>query len=135
MSEIVVLKRTFVSRLRNRLPTRCQKRYARCGRPPESRDPKTTSATPRSIGSINAGTSAGSYSRSASWITATSPSTCGIAARTADPLPEWQESAVAAEWIEPGKRFRERRSFLGRTAELELEVTACEPNRRFDVKS
>ena len=50
-------------------------------------------------------------------------------------LPEWQESAVAAGWIEPGKRFRERRSFLGRTAELELEVTACEPNRRFDVKS
>jgi uncharacterized membrane protein len=50
-------------------------------------------------------------------------------------LPEWQESAVAASWIESGKRFRERRSFLGRTAQLELEVTACEPNRRVDVKS
>jgi uncharacterized membrane protein len=50
-------------------------------------------------------------------------------------LPEWQESAVAAEWIEPGVRFRERRSFLGRTAELELEVTAAEPDRRFDVKA
>jgi len=50
-------------------------------------------------------------------------------------LPEWQESAVDAGWIEPGARFRERRSFLGRTAELELEVTAYEQDRRFDVKS
>jgi uncharacterized membrane protein len=50
-------------------------------------------------------------------------------------LPEWQESAVAAEWLEEGSRFRERRSFLGRTAELELEVTASEPPSRFDVKS
>ena len=50
-------------------------------------------------------------------------------------LPEWQESAVAAEWIDPGTRFRERRNFLGRTAELELEVTASEPDRRFDVKA
>ena len=50
-------------------------------------------------------------------------------------LPEWQESAVSAEWIEEGSRFRERRSFLGRTAELELEVTAFEQNRRFDVKA
>jgi uncharacterized membrane protein len=50
-------------------------------------------------------------------------------------LPEWQESAASAEWIEEGSRFRERRSFLGRTAQLELEVTALEPDRRFDVKS
>ena len=50
-------------------------------------------------------------------------------------LPEWQESAVEAEWIEPGRRFRERRIFLGRTAELELEVTASEPDRRFDVEA
>jgi uncharacterized membrane protein len=50
-------------------------------------------------------------------------------------LPEWQESAVAADWIEPGRRFRERRSFLGRTVEIELEVTALEPDRRFDVKA
>ena len=50
-------------------------------------------------------------------------------------LPEWQESAVSAEWIEKGTRFRERRSLLGRTAELELEVTAFEQDRRFDVKS
>ena len=50
-------------------------------------------------------------------------------------LPEWQESAVAADWIEPGKRFRERRTFLGRTAELELEVTSYEQDRRFDVRS
>jgi uncharacterized membrane protein len=50
-------------------------------------------------------------------------------------LPEWQHSAVAAEWVEPGVRFRERRSFLGRTADVELEVTASEPDRRFDVRS
>jgi uncharacterized membrane protein len=50
-------------------------------------------------------------------------------------LPEWQESAETAEWIEEGKRFRERRAFLGRTAQLELEVTARDENRRFDVRS
>ena len=50
-------------------------------------------------------------------------------------LPAWQESAVEAEWIERDERFRERRSFLGRTAESELEVTTLEPNRRFDVRA
>src|SRR5215213_6190353 len=50
-------------------------------------------------------------------------------------LPQWQESADAAEWIEEGKRFSERRAFLGRTAQLELEVTAREQNRRFDVRA
>ena len=50
-------------------------------------------------------------------------------------LPQWQESADAAEWIDEGTRFSERRSFLGRTAKLELEVDAREENRRFDVRS
>jgi uncharacterized membrane protein len=50
-------------------------------------------------------------------------------------VPEWQESAESAEWIEEGKRFRERRQFMGRTAELELEVTTLEPERRFDVRA
>jgi uncharacterized membrane protein len=50
-------------------------------------------------------------------------------------VPEWQESAVSAEWIEEGKRFRERRTFLGRSAELELEVTELDPDRRFDVRT
>jgi uncharacterized membrane protein len=50
-------------------------------------------------------------------------------------LPSWQESAVGAEWIEEGSRFREQRNFLGRTAESELEVTALEPDRRFDVRA
>ena len=50
-------------------------------------------------------------------------------------VPEWQESALSAEWIEEGKRFRERRSFLGRTAELELEVSEFEQDRRFDVRT
>jgi uncharacterized membrane protein len=50
-------------------------------------------------------------------------------------VPQWQESAESAEWIDEGKRFRERRTFLGRTAEIELEVTALEPERRFDVRT
>ena len=50
-------------------------------------------------------------------------------------VPEWQESALSAEWIEEGKRFRERRSFLGRSAELELEVSEFEPDRRIDVRT
>jgi uncharacterized membrane protein len=50
-------------------------------------------------------------------------------------VPQWQESAESAEWIDEGRRFRERRQFMGRTAELELEVTALEPDRRFDVKT
>ena len=55
-------------------------------------------------------------------------------------LPEWQETAIEADWVEgasPGKgaRLRERRDLLGRTIESELEVTAYEPDRRFDVKS
>ena len=50
-------------------------------------------------------------------------------------LPQWQESAVEAEWIEEGSRFRERRSFLGRSANVQLEVTAFEQDRRFDVRA
>jgi uncharacterized membrane protein len=50
-------------------------------------------------------------------------------------LPEWQESAVSAEWVEEGRRYRERRHFMGWTAELELEVTALERDRRFDVRT
>lgn len=50
-------------------------------------------------------------------------------------VPEWQESAESAEWIEEGRRFRERRHFMGRTATLELEVTAFERDRRFDVRT
>jgi uncharacterized membrane protein len=50
-------------------------------------------------------------------------------------VPQWQESAVSAEWIDDGRRFREERHFMGRTAELELEVTALEPERRFDVRA
>src|SRR5919109_106447 len=44
---------------------------------------------PRTIGSISVGTSAGSYSMSASWTTTISPSTCGTAARIAAPLPRF----------------------------------------------
>jgi len=55
-------------------------------------------------------------------------------------LPAWQESALEAEWeddgpVATGSRFREKRAFLGRTAESELEVTSYEPDRRFDVEA
>ena len=50
-------------------------------------------------------------------------------------VPKWQESAESAEWIEEGRRFRERRVFMGRSAEIELEVTALEPEHRFDVRA
>ena len=50
-------------------------------------------------------------------------------------VPDWQETAVSAEWVEEGRRYRERRQFMGRTAELELEVIALEPDRRFDVRT
>jgi len=50
-------------------------------------------------------------------------------------LPEWQESAEAADWIDKGSRFRERRTFLGRAAAIELEVAAFEQDQRFDVKA
>jgi uncharacterized membrane protein len=53
-------------------------------------------------------------------------------------LPEWQESAVEAAWIEgdsprQGARLRERRNLLGRSIESEVEVTAYELGRRFDL--
>jgi uncharacterized membrane protein len=50
-------------------------------------------------------------------------------------VPEWQESAESAEWLEEGKVFRERRQFMGRAAELTLKVVALEPDRRFDVRT
>jgi uncharacterized membrane protein len=50
-------------------------------------------------------------------------------------VPTWQESAESAEWIDEGRRFRERRTFMGRTAEIEMEVDALEPERRFDVRA
>jgi uncharacterized membrane protein len=55
-------------------------------------------------------------------------------------LPEWQESAVEAAWIEVssprlGARLRERRDLFGRTIESEVEVTAYEPGRRFDLRA
>ena len=64
----------------------CQKISTRRGLP-RKREPKTTSACPSRIGWISRGYSAGSYSRSASWMTTTSPVTWRTAVRTAAPLP------------------------------------------------
>jgi uncharacterized protein YndB with AHSA1/START domain len=53
-------------------------------------------------------------------------------------LSEWQSSASDAEIdgaVRQGARIRERRQFLGRDVRTELEVTAYEPPRRFDVRS
>jgi uncharacterized protein YndB with AHSA1/START domain len=56
----------------------------------------------------------------------------------ADRLPEWQSSAVEAQWQgekAQGARIREVRKFLGRRMESELEVTEYEPDRRFALKT
>ena len=56
----------------------------------------------------------------------------------ADRLPEWQSSAVEAQWQgekAPGARIREVRKFLGRRMDSELEVTEYEPDRLFGLKT
>jgi uncharacterized protein YndB with AHSA1/START domain len=53
-------------------------------------------------------------------------------------LPDWQATASDTEVdgaVRQGARIRERRHFLGRDVRTELEVTAYEPPRRFDVRS
>jgi uncharacterized protein YndB with AHSA1/START domain len=55
-------------------------------------------------------------------------------------LPRWQRATSEAAWVEnggprQGARIRQTTAFLGRTAELELEVTAYEPERRFDLRT
>jgi uncharacterized membrane protein len=55
-------------------------------------------------------------------------------------LPDWQASAEEAEWegdgaVNVGSRMRERRTFMGRTIETTLEVTAFEPDRLFELES
>ena len=55
-------------------------------------------------------------------------------------LPEWQSATSDAAWItddgpRAGARIRQTTTFLGRTMELELEVTSYEPGRRFDLRT
>jgi uncharacterized protein YndB with AHSA1/START domain len=53
-------------------------------------------------------------------------------------VPEWQSSAGSAEVdgeVRQGARIRERRTFMGHGVNVELEVTAYEPPRRFDLSS
>jgi uncharacterized protein YndB with AHSA1/START domain len=53
-------------------------------------------------------------------------------------LPEWQSTAVECRADGPirvGAHIRERRKFIGRDVKTDLEVTAYEPPRRFDVRS
>ena len=53
-------------------------------------------------------------------------------------LPEWQASLVRASAdgeVRVGTRIRERRTFMGRELDTELEVTVYEPPRRFDLRS
>ena len=55
-----------------------------------------------------------------------------------DRLPEWQSSAVEAQWQgekASGARIREVRKFLGRRMDSELEVTEYEPDRLFGLKT
>jgi uncharacterized membrane protein len=55
-------------------------------------------------------------------------------------LPNWQTSAEEADWerdgaVGVGSRMRERRTFIGRTIETTLEVTAFELNGLFELQS
>jgi carbon monoxide dehydrogenase subunit G len=55
-----------------------------------------------------------------------------------DRLPDWQTTAVSCETDGPvqlGSRIRERRTFIGRDVRTEVEVTAYDPPRRFDVRA
>jgi carbon monoxide dehydrogenase subunit G len=52
----------------------------------------------------------------------------------------WQESLVELRResdgeVGVGTRMKEVRTFVGKRVESQLEVTACEPDRRFDLKS
>ena len=65
-----------------------------------------------------------------------------VFAYLADPaaLPDWQSTAVHVEQASPGPmaagtRLRERRRFLGREGESEVEVTEYEPGRRLTVRA
>jgi uncharacterized protein YndB with AHSA1/START domain len=53
-------------------------------------------------------------------------------------LPEWQRSAVESRSDGPlrqGSRIHERRSFMGRDLETEVEVLAFEPPRRLRLRA
>ena len=55
-----------------------------------------------------------------------------------DRLAEWQSGVVEAQWQgekAQGAHIREVRKFLGRRLETELEVTAYESDRRFDLRT
>jgi carbon monoxide dehydrogenase subunit G len=53
-------------------------------------------------------------------------------------LPQWQSSLAGAHAEEPmrvGTRIRERRKFMGRELNTQVEVTTYDPPRRFDLES
>jgi uncharacterized protein YndB with AHSA1/START domain len=55
-------------------------------------------------------------------------------------LPEWQRATSSAAWEDgdgprTGARIRQQTTFLGRTMNIVLEVTAYEPERRFDLRT
>src|SRR5438034_5346066 len=71
--------------VRKLFPTACQKNRTRRG-PPWKREPYTASARPSLMGASRRGSSAGSYSRSASWATITLPVAAAIPVLSAAPL-------------------------------------------------
>ena len=53
-------------------------------------------------------------------------------------LPQWQKTSISAHAegeLAVGAHIHERRKFQGRSAEMELEVTAYDPPSRFDLRS
>jgi uncharacterized membrane protein len=55
-------------------------------------------------------------------------------------LPEWQRATSSAAWEDgdrprTGARIRQQTAFLGRSLDIVVEVTAYEPERRFDLRT
>jgi hypothetical protein len=80
----------LVRKVRSRFPSSCRKKRTRRDSPPAKREPKTASARSETKTSTIRRMSTGWYSRSASWITAYSPSASASADRTAAPLPPFR---------------------------------------------
>src|SRR5438309_1240767 len=110
--------------VRKLFPTACQKNRTRRG-PPWKREPYTASARPSLMGASRRGSSAGSYSRSASWATITLPVAAAIPVLSAAPLPRfvgwWSTRCTSPEPGDPPSRH---------AGQVEvLEMTEAEPSR------
>ena len=119
-------------RVRNRLPTVCQKNCTRFSALPRKREPYTTSARPASIGFKSAGYSAGSYSRSASWMRRISPRACAIAVVTARPFPMlcgWEMTLTPSRPSHFARMSRVPSTEPSSTTRISLSIGTAETSR------